>query len=99
MNLVGGWEWVVSKCTKKQGRRWMRRLRAAFKGAIKNSGGGSARKCNFRYDPWSYALNFDDGAGAGDGNGEGSGNAGAAVRISGEGKSGIWVYVLWVKTD
>lgn len=104
MGLVGGWEWVISSCGKKQGRSWVRRIRAALRNAIKNSsggGGGGGRKCNFRYDPWSYALNFDDGARVGVVAKAGEGSyKDAAVRINGgEGKSGTWVYVLWVKVE
>ncbi|OWM91263.1 hypothetical protein CDL15_Pgr000207 [Punica granatum] len=95
MGLIGSWEWI-NRYSKKQGRSLVRRIRAALKNAIKNSGGGG-QKCNFRYDPWSYALNFDDGARVLAREG---GNGSAAVKVhEGEGNGGIWVYVLWVEPE
>ncbi|KAL0321229.1 UNVERIFIED_CONTAM: hypothetical protein Sradi_5384400 [Sesamum radiatum] len=45
---------------KKQWRKVYWRIRAAMKKAVRK---GSKPQFRFQYDPYSYALNFDDGLG------------------------------------
>lgn len=49
---------LVKNKSKKHCRSFFWRMRAATKRAIKK---GRKKRINFQYDPWSYALNFDDG--------------------------------------
>ncbi|GMP74790.1 hypothetical protein CsSME_00032102 [Camellia sinensis var. sinensis] len=95
MGLVGGWVWV-NNYSKKQCRRLRAALKKAVKKAVKiNGGGGGKQQFKFRYDPWSYALNFDDGF---------SSNFGDQQRNAFHNKTQLedfhetftWVYVLWV---
>ncbi|KAF7120516.1 hypothetical protein RHSIM_Rhsim13G0175900 [Rhododendron simsii] len=60
------------------------------------------KQCKFQYDPWSYALNFDDGGnrssssnlrvieGVGDG---GASRKGGFVVVRGLSGATVWVYV------
>ncbi|KAI3466660.1 hypothetical protein Pfo_023323 [Paulownia fortunei] len=57
MGLVESLGWIQS-VGKKQCRSLYRRVRAAMKKAVRN---GSKPHAKFQYDPYSYALNFDDG--------------------------------------
>lgn len=57
MGLVERLERIQS-LGKKQCRRLYWRIRAASKKAMRN---GSKPQVKFQYDPYSYALNFDDG--------------------------------------
>ncbi|XAR66421.1 hypothetical protein NMG60_11012654 [Bertholletia excelsa] len=57
MGFVGSLE-RVNRYSRRQCRSLFWRIRAAVKKAAKGSG---RRRLKFRYDPWSYALNFDDG--------------------------------------
>ncbi|CAH9133728.1 unnamed protein product [Cuscuta epithymum] len=56
---------ICTERTKKKQCCFLRRMRAAVKKAVKNwcGGGRRRRQVKFQYDPWSYALNFDDGFG------------------------------------
>uniref|UniRef100_A0A7N0VMP0 Uncharacterized protein n=1 Tax=Kalanchoe fedtschenkoi TaxID=63787 RepID=A0A7N0VMP0_KALFE len=52
--------WVSCASGKRQCRRLFWRVKAAVRKAL-NKGGDGRRGKRFQYDPWSYALNFDDG--------------------------------------
>uniref|UniRef100_A0A7C9DQT7 Uncharacterized protein n=1 Tax=Opuntia streptacantha TaxID=393608 RepID=A0A7C9DQT7_OPUST len=45
------------------------RVRAAVEKSVKSNQNGEKKKLRFQYDPFSYALNFDDGAAAIEGGG------------------------------
>ncbi|GAB2233118.1 hypothetical protein Droror1_Dr00002333 [Drosera rotundifolia] len=60
MGLVNGFAWV-NTYRKRQCRSMFWRVRAAVKKAVKK--GGAKHQPTFKYDPSSYALNFDDGDG------------------------------------
>ncbi|XAR66422.1 hypothetical protein NMG60_11012655 [Bertholletia excelsa] len=57
MGFVGTLE-RLNRYSRRQCRSLFWRMRAAGK---KAANGRRRRRLKFRYDPWSYALNFDDG--------------------------------------
>ncbi|KAI3434063.1 uncharacterized protein J3R85_006856 [Psidium guajava] len=72
VGLVGSFNEWLSEYSKRKCRSFLWRARAAMKKKKekkKRSGGGGGggiarhRANKFQYDPWSYALNFDDGIG------------------------------------
>ncbi|KAI4312142.1 hypothetical protein MLD38_036986 [Melastoma candidum] len=111
MGLVEKWEWG-NGCGRRRCGRLLWRLRAAVKAvaggcrdvSVKRQGMQQLRKkqqlCSrkFQYDPWSYALNFDDGCK----NFGGKVGLGDAAVSDGEvghgGGDAVLVYVVWVKT-
>ncbi|KAK3431561.1 hypothetical protein EUGRSUZ_E03362 [Eucalyptus grandis] len=71
VGLVGSFHEWLTEYGKRKWRSYLWRARAAMKNKNKkkqrsgnSSGGGGKNRVNkFQYDPWSYALNFDDGIG------------------------------------
>uniref|UniRef100_A0A7N0TJW8 Uncharacterized protein n=1 Tax=Kalanchoe fedtschenkoi TaxID=63787 RepID=A0A7N0TJW8_KALFE len=85
----GKWGWV-SAYSRSQCRRLFFRARAALKRALKSNGCRGRDQLRFQYDPWSYALNFDDGC---------SDFRRLELRSCRAGRSGggaVLVIVLWV---
>ncbi|KAL6991007.1 hypothetical protein U1Q18_009128 [Sarracenia purpurea var. burkii] len=94
MGLVESLEWV-NNCGKRQWSRLFWRMRAAVKKAAK--GGAGKRQLKFQYDPWSYALNFDDGGGCCLEERENGGFFSKAEGILVLPEATAWVYVLWLE--
>ncbi|KAG5516838.1 hypothetical protein RHGRI_037537 [Rhododendron griersonianum] len=98
MGLVGRLIWV-NDYGKKQCKSLFWRMRAAV---VKKKKAGK-KQCKFQYDPWSYALNFDDGGGRSSSSSnlrviEGVGDGGASrkggfVVVRGLSGATVWVYV------
>ncbi|KAK8618383.1 hypothetical protein V6N13_132376 [Hibiscus sabdariffa] len=99
-DFMGKFQWVNS-CGRKQCRSIFWRMRAALKRR-------STQQLEFRYDPSSYALNFDDGSchssyalNFDDGCCHSSVGTDRVEVDQFPGclasKNTIWVYVLWVK--
>lgn len=102
MGLVGSLVWV-NTYSKRQCRSLFWRMRAAVRKATKN-GGSKKGQFKYQYDPWSYALNFDDSTGGCD-----LGERGRAYHhhnhhqqqqpppiLQEYSKQTTWVYVIWV---
>ncbi|KAL8460398.1 hypothetical protein ACS0TY_031292 [Phlomoides rotata] len=84
MGLIESFGWI-QRYGKKQGRRLMWRAKAAIKKAVR-----SKQQFEFRYDPHSYALNFDDGTHQ---------ELGRRERDCQQDKCpefAVWVFVVWV---
>lgn len=94
MGIVGRLVWT-NTYRRKQFRSLVWRIRAALKRAIKN---GGKQQLRFQYDPYSYALNFDDGC---------CRLEHCTLPFTGTGtpqyhsdiKNTMWVYILWVKSE
>ncbi|KAI6705050.1 hypothetical protein NL676_008012 [Syzygium grande] len=69
VGLAGSFHEWLGEYGKRKCRGFLRRASAAIKKKQRRiigvgvGGGGERRVNKFRYDPWSYALNFDDGVG------------------------------------
>ena len=94
MGLGGSLEWV-SAYSKKRCRSLFWRMRAAVKKAVKNAG---KQQLKFRYDPSSYALNFDDG---GCHFGKGAVEFADAKKLQDfqDIRRTAWVYIVWIKAE
>ncbi|XAR59132.1 hypothetical protein NMG60_11014791 [Bertholletia excelsa] len=102
---LGGSLGRMSSYSKKQWRNLLWRMKVAVKKAVRVGRGSSSggRQLKFQYDPWSYALNFDDGC-------EGLRSEEARklrmtkVKQQGPGfpetttSPTTWIYVIWVET-
>ncbi|KAI4371074.1 hypothetical protein MLD38_019348 [Melastoma candidum] len=106
MGLVEKWEWANGYRRQRCG-RLLWRLRAAVKTvagcckdvSVKRQGQRKKQQlCSsrFQYDPWSYALNFDDGC-KNLGGKVGHGDAAVSDVVVGRGDA-VLVYVVWLKT-
>ncbi|GAB2301161.1 hypothetical protein Dimus_035194 [Dionaea muscipula] len=109
MGLAGGFAWM-NTYSKRQCRSLFWRVRAAVKKAFKKGVGGKQQP-NFKYDPSSYALNFDDGGKEANNNHNTLSNgfhhlklhhflSSSNITSSTTTPSTTWVfYVLWVKAS
>lgn len=97
MDFIGRLEWVNSY-GKKQCRSLFWRVKASLRKAMKSR---SKQHLKFQYDPYSYALNFDDGGFSHSGVGANTimePASGRRLQDCSEFENIMWVYVLRVKS-